>query len=133
MMIRLTFACLFLFSAAASAQTSVRPQQAGEITSKALCTYITNRSDQTIMGTIETMDQRIASGDMVSHSDNFKLEAGKRRHFCASGPFFEGQRLKLILRTIIPLFECKTKIDKEIFLDATLDANGIKKLSATCY
>lgn len=105
----------------------------GEILSRPICSWLTNRSDQTIIGTLATASQTIASGDVVKHRDNFRLEAGERRQFCAAGPFYEGQRLELTLRTLIPLFQCKTKIDREIFLDAKEDENGFKKLSATCY
>jgi len=104
----------------------------GEILSKPICSWLNNRSDQTILGTLSTASQKIDSGDVVKHRDTFRLAAGERKQFCAAGPFYEGQRLELILRTVIPLFTCKTKIDKEIFLDAKPDENGVKKLSATC-
>lgn len=84
------------------------------------------------MGTLATAPQKLPSGDTAKHRDNFKLPAGERKQFCAAGPFYQGQRLELILRTVIPLFSCKTKIDREIFLDAKQE-NGYKKLSATCY
>ena len=104
----------------------------GEIISKPICSWLTNRSGQTIMGFIATASQKVASGDVVKHRDNFRLAAGERRQFCAAGPFHEGRRLELTLRTIIPLFSCKTKIDKEIFLDAKPDESGFVKLTATC-
>lgn len=100
--------------------------------SRPICSWLTNRSQQAIIGTLATAGQRLESGDIAKHRDNFRLEAGARKQFCAAGPFYEGQRLELILRTIIPLFSCKTKIDREIFLDAKPDENGIIKLSATC-
>ncbi len=105
----------------------------GEITAKPICSKLTNRSDQTIMGTLSTAPQRIESGDMVRHQDNFKLIAGASKEFCASGPFYEGQRLELTLRTLIPLFSCKTKINREILLYAEEDLDGVKRLSADCY
>lgn len=102
-----------------------------EVTSSPLCTFLINRSDQTIMGTIMTMPQTLDSGDSVRHRENFKLVAGARQQFCTTGPFFEGRRVELIIRTLIPLFDCKTKLDRDIYLDAKQE-DGFKKLSATC-
>lgn len=104
----------------------------GEVLETPLCGKLINRSDQTIMGFLATMSQRIESGDMVKHRDNFTLQSGQEREFCAAGPFYEGRRLELVLRTIIPLFSCKTQIDQDIYLDAVADPSGFKKLSATC-
>lgn len=133
MMIRILLLCFLLFIVPAQAQTAPSRQPAGEVTSVPVCGKIKNRSDQTIMGTMATKSQMIASGDVVAHQENFKLAAGEEREFCAAGPFFEGRRLELTLRTLIPLFSCYTKIDREIFLDAKPDGTGFKKLSATCY
>ena len=131
-MIRAALLILLFSSAPVFAQVPSR-QAAGEITRQPICTYLINRSDQTIMGTIATKSQKLADGTIAAHSDNFKLGAGDRRQFCAAGPFFEGRRLELTIRTLIPLFSCYTKIDRDIYLDATPDAGGFKKLSATCY
>ncbi len=131
-MVRILF-ILFLLPFSALAQSSPSSQRMGEITTKPLCGVLVNRSDQTIMGTISTAGQTVSSGDVVRHQDNFKLKSGDRKDFCANGPFFEGKRLEITLRTIVPLFTCKTQIDKEIYMDAKLDENGINRLSATCY
>lgn len=86
------------------------------------------------MGTITTAPQRLASGDNVRHKDNFTLKAGERQEICASGPFYEGQRLEVILRTIIPLFNCRTKIDRgDIELNVTVKESGFRTLTAKCY
>lgn len=132
MMIRAALILLVLSAMPAFAQVSSR-QAAGEIVSQPICTYLVNRSDQTIMGTMATKSQTLADGTVAAHSDNFKLGAGERRQFCAAGPFFEGRRLELTIRTLIPLFSCYTKIDRDIYLDAKPDQGGFKKLSATCY
>jgi hypothetical protein len=133
MMIRIFLLLSFLIAIPAYAQMPSR-EPAGEITSSPICGKLKNRSEQTIMGTMATKSQKIASGDLVAHQENFKLKAGEEREFCAAGPFFEGRRLELTLRTVIPLFSCYTKIDREIFLDAKPDKpGGFKKLSATCY
>ena len=131
-MIRFVLILILLSAVPAYAQPPSR-QQTGEITSRPICGKLINRSDQTIMGTMATKSQRLPGGEMAAHQENFKLLSGEKREFCAAGPFFEGQRLELTLRTLIPLFSCYTKIDRDIFLDAKPDETGFKKLSATCY
>ncbi len=127
--------CLLSFPALAQLRSAptLNEGKEGEITAKPICTYLVNRSDQTIIGTIATASQTIASGDTVRHRENFRLESGERKQICAAGPFYEGRRLELVLKTLLPLFDCKTKIDREIYLDATVQESGFKKLSATCY
>lgn len=131
------FALLLIISACtlshkAVAQATLQEGKEGEILQAPKCSKLVNRSDQTIMGTLSTAGQTIASGDMVRHRNNFTLQAGQELEFCVAGPFFEGRRVEIILRTIIPLFDCKTKLDSPVYLDATPDENGFKKLSATC-
>ena len=126
---------LIVLATPALAQTRLPPASSGkegEILEKPICNWLTNRSDQTIMGFIATASQKVASGDVVRHRENFRLEAGERKQICAAGPFYEGRRLELTIRTIMPLFSCKTKIDREIFLDAKHDP-AFTQLSATCY
>ena len=129
-----TVILFLIFVAPVAAQTKLPAGtgKEGEILSKPICSWLTNRSAQTIMGFMATASQKVASGDVVKHRENFRLDAGQRKQFCAAGPFYEGQRLELTIRTIIPLFSCKTKIDREIFLDAKPEP-GFVKLSATCY
>lgn len=112
---------------------SVTEGMAGEIISEPICTDLINRSDQLIMGTILTAPQTLESGDSVRHRRNFKLEAGTKEQICAAGPFYEGRRIELVIRTLIPLFTCRTTLTQEIYLDATPGEGGMKKLSATCH
>jgi hypothetical protein len=108
-------------------------QDRGEITTKPICGTIVNKAGQSVMLTIDTKAQRIESGDMVRHSENFKLLDEEEREICARGPFYEGQRLELTIRSLVPLFTCQTKIDKPVIIQSTLLPSGAKKLSATCH
>lgn len=103
----------------------------GEITQSPLCQKLINRSDQTIMGTIATAAQTLPSGDSVRHRENFRLEAGQDRQFCTTGPFYAGRRVEIVIRTIIPLFDCKTNLDRPIYLEAK-PRLAMTKLTATC-
>ena len=134
----LRFVAFFMFSLALlmpamlSAQTLREQGKEGEILDTPICSKLINRSDQAIMGTLLTAAQTLESGDSVRHRDNFKLAAGAEKDFCVAGPFYEGRRVEIILRTVIPLFTCRTKLDSPIYLDVMEDENGIRKLSATC-
>lgn len=133
MMNRLLFALLVFTAMPAAAQSfDLNAGKEGEVLSSPICSALINRSDQTIMGMIATASQKIASGDMVKHRQNFRLSAGERMEFCSAGPFYEGRRIELVIRTLIPLFSCKTTLNKEIYLDSTPQPGGFRKLSATC-
>lgn len=126
--------CLFLaLPVAAQPQFPSSLGKAGEITRQPICSKITNRSSVSIQGTISLMPQTLANGDLHQFSDNFKLAPKEQREVCASGPFYEGRRLELTIRTLIPLFSCKTSLGKEIFLDMGEGEDGVKRYSATCY
>lgn len=115
------------------APPSVNEGIEGEIIGEPICTFLVNRSDQVIMGTVLTAPQTLESGDNVRHRQNFKLAAGAKQQICAAGPFYAGRRLEVVIRTLIPLFTCRTTLSQEIYLDATPVGGGMKKLSATCY
>lgn len=112
---------------------AVLAQGAGEITPRPICGKIINRAGQTVMLTIDTKAQKVKSGDMLRHSENLKLADGEEREICARGPFYEGQRLELTIRSLVPLFTCQTKIDRTITIESTPTDSGGKKLSATCF
>ena len=52
------------------------------------------------------------------------MAAGTRREFCSRGPFYEGQRLELTLRTLFPVFACRTQINREITISAKPKPSG---------
>lgn len=125
------FTALLLVSPCALAQSSTVSKRP-EILSKPACSALVNMSDVTIQGTLGTAPQRAESGDMVTLRDNFKLAPGERRSFCSTGPFYPGQRLALTIRTLIPLFECKTKIDREIRIYSDIGLDDSRTYSANC-
>jgi len=123
-------AVLFGIATPASAQTPLLGRD-GEITPYPICSHLINRSTVTMYGSLETMPQDI-DGKSVHQDSNFKLAPGEKREFCASGPFYAGQKLELTIRTLIPMFSCKTGIAKDIYLDMQEDDDGTKTYSATC-
>jgi hypothetical protein len=69
----------------------------------------------------------------VRHTSKFQLKPATRVEFCSEGPFYEGQRLEFTLRTMFPVFSCKTKIDRDIVVSAAARPEGGYDYSATCY
>ncbi len=107
--------------AAAPQRPSVTGGAAGEITSAPVCADLINRSTVTIQGTLSLMPQTLPDGTLQHYSDNFKLSPNEKKEVCATGPFYEGRRLELTIRTLMPLFSCKTSLERDIYLDMIED------------
>lgn len=128
----LLLAFLLVVTMPAFAQAPARKAMPeGEVTAQPICSNLTNRSTVTIQGTITLAPQVLKNGETHQFSDNFKLSPNQTREVCASGPFYEGRRIDLTIRTLFPLFSCKTALGQEIFLDMKQEA-ATKKYSATC-
>lgn len=116
------------------------PVRAKEILSSPICTQIINEADYTVRGSVATAesnysdpDDIIKDGTQARHFVNFKLEPNERWDVCSSGPFFPGQRLELTLRTLIPIFECRTALVAPIIIRSARDENGDLKTWADCF
>ena len=121
---------------------------AQEITAEPICFNIINDSDQTIYGSVVTDYITRADGQKIHYDGTFRLapkdtldpKTGYRKdfsEFCTKGPFFPGRQLQITLRTLIPVFSCKTSVEAN---DVVVHSNevmkdGIKtrKYWATCY
>lgn len=125
------FSFLFLF-----AVFSVSPfsggARAGEVTPFNECATLRNMSDQSIMGVIRTAPFKVRGGAIKRHEGTFRLEPDETAQVCSTGPFYDGYRVELVLRTIMPLFTCKTRLSGEIMLRKTERNDGITKLYADC-
>lgn len=95
----------------------------GEIVSEPLCFMVRNTAEHKVYGNFGTnyyVDPE--TGTKARHRSNFRLEpAGSvdeegypadAAEFCSYGPFFEGRKLELVLKTLFPVFTCYTKIDQ---------------------
>lgn len=115
--------------------TPVLAQQAEpDIVSDPICFNVRNAADFTMYGNIVTDFYTTPQGSQSRHRSNFRLEAaGKvdenghpsdRAEFCSYGPFLEDRKLEIVIRTLFPVFSCKTKLDQgEIVLRATRKAS----------
>lgn len=103
---------------------------AGEVTPFKECATLRNAAGQEVMGVIRT-DQFIYKGKLDRHEGNFNLKDDETVTICSTGPFFEGYKVELTIRTIMPLFSCKTRLSGEIVIRRK-EQDGFNVLYADC-
>ncbi len=118
---------------------------AQEITPQPICFTIRNEAPYKIYGQMATDYYTAPDGTKARHTGTFRLEKAGTRHkekdhfidrseFCSSGPFYDGRQLELTLRTLIPIFTCKTNVEVgEIVINGMQRDDGTTKTWATCY
>lgn len=126
---------LLLFSAPALAQ---------DISASPICFTIKNEAPYTVYGDIATDYEENDKGQKIRHTGSFRLAskgtdhkdgyAIDRSEFCSQGPFFPGRQLELTIRTLIPVFSCKTNVEHgEIVIKGKVNDDGTTKTWAICY
>lgn len=98
-----------------------------------VCGVIRSTIPFKIYGTLSTDVAGQKEGVDVRHKSAFSLTEGQRIEVCSQGPFYEGERLELTLKTMFPVFSCRTKIDREITLSVTPRMGGGYDYNATCF
>ncbi len=106
--------------------------QIGEITNEPQCFNIINKAPYTVVGTFKTDIYITQDGIKARHNSNFRLTVEEQAEFCAYGPFYEGRKLELTLRTIVPIFSCKTAITEDILIYGRRKSGGGTETWATC-
>lgn len=123
-----------------SAETSAQ-----EILNEPICFIVRNTAPHKVYGNFVTDYYTAEDGTQARHRSNFRLdEAGAKdpekgypldvAEFCSYGPFFPERKLELILRTLIPVFSCKTSVEKgEILIKSErLPDDSGNKIWAEC-
>lgn len=106
----------------------------GQFSETPVCSDLVNKSGHTVFGEIQTHRVQKSDGEIIYYSSNFRLAKDEATKICSSGPFFEGQRIRLKLRSLVPLFECKTRLGDVIAINAAPKKEGRGyDWSATCY
>ena len=92
-----------------------------DIVEEPICFALRNDNDFEVLGKISTDRYTRPDGIVTRHRSNFRLRpagstdphgaADDRSEFCSYGPFLPGRQLILTLRTLVPLFECRTRVD----------------------
>lgn len=106
--------------------------KANEVTPFQECATLRNMTDQTIMGVVRTAPFKVKGGMMQRHEAPFRLEESETAEICSTGPFYDGYKVELIIRTIIPLYSCQTRLSGDIMLRKTETGEGYTKLYADC-
>ena len=112
---------------------SANAGQDGEVTSSSLCFNIINKAPYGIRGSITSDFYTRPDGIRAHHRSNFRLEEKEMTEFCSTGPFYEGRRLELTLRTLVPIFSCKTRADTDVLVYGRMLEDGGTETTAVCH
>lgn len=102
------------------------------LSQKPMCFNIVNKADWYVTGSIETKPHQQADGETLHHRSNFRLAPDESTGACTTGPFYDGYRVLLTLRTLIPIFECYTVAQGEIIINGKKNADGSTTTEAIC-
>ncbi|MCB1532682.1 MAG: hypothetical protein KDJ35_07420 [Alphaproteobacteria bacterium] len=120
----------------------------GEIVQEPICFVVINDAPHMVLGSFVTDTYTKTDGSIGRHRSNFRLqESGAvdkekgyptdRAEFCSYGPFFEGRKLEFTIRTLFPVFSCKTNIESGPITIKSIprkdDPMGGFDYTATCY
>lgn len=97
--------------------------RAQDIVSEPLCFQVVNEAPYKVYGSFITDYYTRPDGVRARHRSNFRLdEPGTvhetegypldRAEFCSYGPFLPDRKLEMVIRTLVPIFSCQTKIDQ---------------------
>ncbi len=109
------------------------PSADGEVLSQPLCSRIVNKAPYTVIGSVRTNSFVREDGVRARHQSNFRLKPDEINEFCTSGPFYDGRKIELTLRTLIPVFSCKSRLDGDIVIHGRFLDEGGTRTWAICY
>lgn len=104
----------------------------GEVDTKPTCFRVINQAPYTVMGSLQTNFYVDAERRKARHISNFRLEKGQSQPFCTYGPYYEGRKLSLVLRTVLPIFSCRTMVDADIYIKGQVNDDDTTKTWAVC-
>ncbi len=87
------------------------------------CFQIINQEDRTVYGHVETAYTQ----EQTRHRSNFRLDEGEQVQVCTTGPLYSGGRLKFVVRTLFPVFECLTRADRDVIIRREQNPDGSYK------
>lgn len=108
------------------------PRPLGEVSDVPHCFNVINKAPYTVFGSINTNYFINADGIKTRHKSNFRLEYDDYAEFCTYGPFYEDGKVELVLRTLIPIFNCKTAPTGDIVIYGRRKAEGGTETWAAC-
>lgn len=96
------------------------------------CFRIVNRAPYTVIGTVNGNYDTLPSGQKVRRNRNFRLAPNETAEMCTTGPYYEGDRVELVIRTLVPLFSCFTLPAGEIPIYGERRPEGGTRTWAEC-
>lgn len=104
----------------------------GEVLDQPQCFNVVNTAPYTVYGSINTNEYKTPDNITARHRSNFRLQTQEQAEFCTSGPFYEGQKVDLTLRTLVPIFSCMTRITGDIVIKGVRKEEGGTETWAEC-
>lgn len=104
----------------------------GEVLDQPQCFNVVNTAPYTVYGSINTNEYKTPDDITARHRSNFRLKTQEQVEFCTSGPFYEGQKVDLTLRTLVPIFSCMTRITGDIVIKGVRKDEGGTETWAEC-
>lgn len=108
------------------------PARAQVFSDAPLCLKIHNTIDHEVLGHIETAEYYDDAGKLSWHRSNFRIKEDETKEVCSTGPFFDGYKLRIVIKTLMPLYSCKTEMNRTVTLSNQTDENGITLPVADC-
>jgi len=117
----------------------------GEIVQEPLCFIVRNEAPYKVLGSFVTDYYTVESGSRRRHKSNFRLDEAGAVHetegypldmaeFCSYGPFYPERKLEFVIRTLIPIFTCITRIDQgDIVIKGYRKPEGGTNTWAECF
>lgn len=109
------------------------PKPFGEVLQEPICFKLVNIAPYTVFGQVKTNYFIRGDGVKSRHRSNFNLKPKEEADICTSGPFFDGRRLQFQIKTLIPLFDCKTTLSEIIYVRGKVNEDGSTKTWIDCY
>lgn len=119
--------------------------RAQEIVSDPYCFIVKNEAPYKVYGSFVTDYYTRPDGVKAKHRSNFRLEEAGAVHeeegypldmaeFCSYGPFYPDKKLELVIRTLVPIFSCITRVDQgPIIIKGQRKPEGGTDTHALCF
>lgn len=123
---------LFLATALPVMAQDGEPRALGPVTDQPVCSRIVNDAPYLVFGEVATQQFIRPDGIKTRHRSTFRLESGSFNEFCTTGPFYEGRTVDFVIRTLIPIFSCRTGVGGDIVIHGRLKPEGGAETWADC-
>ena len=96
------------------------------------CAVIRNETKDKTFVAIRTDFYTKPDGARSYYEEIMHLKPDEERQVCAKGPFYDGYKVNLIIKSLFPLFDCKTKLEGTIPVREKPTPSGGRDFYAVC-